>query len=56
VDAVVEMSQLLPAHIALVIVHRKPGREREIQAQLNACITDRRTEFPVSGDTIQFPL
>jgi len=56
VDAVVEMSQLLPAHVALVIVHRKPGREREIQAQLNAGIPDRRMEFPVSGDTIQFPL
>ena len=49
------MSEILPRHVALIIVHRKPGREREIQAQLNAAIHDRRMEFPVSGDTIEVP-
>lgn len=56
VDEVVRLSEMLPPHVALVIVHRKPGREREIQAQLSALIRDRRVEFPVSGDTIHFPL
>ena len=56
VDEVVRLSAILPSHVDLVIVHRKPGREREIQAQLNAAIHDRRMEFPVSGDTLEFPL
>ncbi|MFZ4499529.1 MAG: 3',5'-cyclic-nucleotide phosphodiesterase [Burkholderiales bacterium] len=56
VDEVVRLSAILPRHVSLVIVHRKPGREREIQAQLNAALHDRRMEFPVSGDSIDFPL
>jgi len=56
VEEVVRMSETLPPHVALIIVHRKPGREREIQAQLNAAIHDRRLEFPVSGDSIELPL
>ena len=56
VDELVRLSAILPRHVSLVIVHRKPGREREIQAQLNAALHDRRMEFPVSGDSIDFPL
>ena len=56
VDEVVRLSDILPPHVALIIVHRKPGREREIQAQLNAAIHNRRMEFPVSGDAIELPL
>lgn len=52
-DAVVQMSASLPPQVALIVVHRKPGREQEIQAQVSTAIRNRRVEFPVSGDTIE---
>jgi len=56
VDEVVRLSAILPPHVTLVIVHRKPGREREIEVQLHAAIRDRRMVLPVSGDTLHLPL
>ena len=55
VDEVVRHARLLPPHVALIIVHRKPGREREILAQISTAVTDRRVEFPVSGDSLTLP-
>jgi ribonuclease BN (tRNA processing enzyme) len=56
VDAVVKLSACLPAHVALIIVHRKPGREDEIKRELQSLIPNRRIEFPVSGDSLTIPL
>jgi len=56
VNAVVKLSARLPEHIALIIVHRKPGREAEIAQELKALIPHRRIELPVSGDSLTIPL
>jgi cAMP phosphodiesterase len=56
VNAVVELSACLPEHVALIIVHRKPGREDEIAQELKALLPHRRVELPVSGDSITIPL
>lgn len=56
VDAVVKLSACLPDHVALIIVHRKPGREAEIAQELKALIPHRRIELPVSGDSLTLPL
>jgi ribonuclease BN (tRNA processing enzyme) len=52
-DAVVRLSESLPPHVALIIVHRKPGREAEIEAEIGGAIRQRRVEFPLSGDSIE---
>jgi cAMP phosphodiesterase len=56
VDAVVKLSACLPAHVALIIVHRKPGREEEIAQELKSLIPNRRIELPFSGDSLTLPL
>lgn len=56
VDELVWLSQTLPLHVALIVVHRKPGREDEIEAEVRAAVRNRRLEFPVSGDSIRLPL
>ena len=56
VDAVVKLSACLPAHVALIIVHRKPGREEEIAQELKSLIPNRRIELPFSGDSLTIPL
>jgi 3',5'-cyclic-nucleotide phosphodiesterase len=56
VDAVVKHSACLPEHVALIIVHRKPGREEQIAKELKALIPNRRIELPLSGDSLTIPL
>jgi hypothetical protein len=56
VNAVVELSACLPDHVALIIVHRKPGREEEIATELTKLIPNRRIEMPLSGDSLTIPL
>jgi ribonuclease BN (tRNA processing enzyme) len=56
VDAVVNLSACLWTHVALIIVHRKPGREEEIAQELKSLIPNRRIELPFSGDSLTIPL
>lgn len=44
----------LPAHVTPVIIHRKPGLEDEIAAELRAGLAGRHLHLPMSGDVLQF--
>jgi ribonuclease BN (tRNA processing enzyme) len=44
----------LPRQVTPVIIHRKPGLEDTIAAELRAGLTDKELRLPVPGDRLQF--
>jgi len=56
VDGLADLVATLPERVPLVVVHRKPGRESEIRNEFARKVTNRRVEFPISGDSLNIPL
>jgi len=44
----------LPDHVSSVVIHRKPGLEAAIAAELTAGLSGKDLRLPVPGDTLQF--
>ena len=44
----------LPKDVAAVVIHRKPGGEEQIAAELQAGLPGKDLRLPVSGDVLKF--
>jgi ribonuclease BN (tRNA processing enzyme) len=54
VDALLQSVSVLPDSVALVVVHRKPGRQSEIESELKQRLSRRTLYLPLGGDSIVF--
>ncbi len=54
VDSVINRLRDLPEKVASIVVHRKPGMEEEIEAELKQALPGRDLRFPVHGQVYQF--
>jgi len=54
VDSVINRLRDLPEKVASIVVHRKPGMEEEIEAELKQALKGRDVRFPVHGQVYQF--
>jgi len=52
--ALIKRINAMPAHVASVIVHRKPGLEQQIAEELNAGLSGRDLRLPEPGQRYQF--
>jgi hypothetical protein len=52
--ALSERLRALPPTVASVVIHRKPGLEEAIAAELSAALTDRDLRLPHPGEAYQF--
>jgi hypothetical protein len=54
VPSVVSRLNTLPKNVTAVIVHRKPGWESVIEAELRERLPNRELVFPEPGDVLTF--
>lgn len=52
--ALTERLRALPSNVTSLVIHRKPGFEEAIAAELSAALTDRDLRLPHPGEVYQF--